>query len=308
MKPKILVLYYSQTGQLRQILDSILSGILDKVDVSFGVIRPVEAFPFPWSALQFFDTMPETVEHLPRPIKPFSEDILAKEYDLIILGYQPWFLNPSQPTTAFLQSEYAKVFNGKPVITVVGCRNMWLHAQEKVKEYLYAANARLVGNIVLTDTNPNLVSLLTVIRWSFKGQKQASGLLPAAGVQDKDIADASRFGFIIYKHLNEDNLIGLHHEFLMQKGVLLKPGLVVLEQRGIKNFRFWAKYIREKGGPGDPARAGRVLLFKNLLLVAIFILSPLSFLTAQIQQLIKRNSLMKDVEYFKQLLFEKGRL
>lgn len=308
MKPKILVLYYSQTGQLRQILDSILSGILDKVDVSFGVIQPVEAFPFPWSALQFFDTMPETVEHLPRPIKLSSEDVLAKEYDLIILGYQPWFLNPSQPTTAFLQSEYAKVFNGKPVITVVGCRNMWLHAQEKVKEYLYAANARLVGNIVLTDTNPNLVSLLTVIRWSFKGQKQASGLLPAAGVQDKDIADASRFGFIIYKHLNEDNLIGLHHEFLMQKGVLLKPGLVVLEQRGIKNFRFWAKYIREKGGPGDPARAGRVLLFKNLLLVAIFILSPLSFLTAQIQQLIKRNSLMKDVEYFKQLLFEKGRL
>ncbi len=308
MKPKILVLYYSQTGQLRQILDSILSGILDKVDVSFGVIQPVEAFPFPWSALQFFDTMPETVEHLPRPIKLSPEDVLAKEYDLIILGYQPWFLNPSQPTTAFLQSEYAKVFNGKPVITVVGCRNMWLHAQEKVKEYLYAANARLVGNIVLTDTNPNLVSLLTVIRWSFKGQKQASGLLPAAGVQDKDIADASRFGFIIYKHLNEDNLIGLHHEFLMQKGVLLKPGLVVLEQRGIKNFRFWAKYIREKGGPGDPARAGRVLLFKNLLLVAIFILSPLSFLTAQIQQLIKRNSLMKDVEYFKQLLFEKGRL
>lgn len=308
MKPKILVLYYSQTGQLRQILDSILSGILDKVEVSFGIIEPVEPFPFPWSALQFFDAMPETVELLPRPIKPLADDVLSKDYDLIIFGYQPWFLNPSQPTTAFLQSEYAKVFNGKPVITVVGCRNMWLHAQEKVKEYLNAANARLVGNIVLTDTNPNLISLLTVIRWAFKGQKQASGMLPAAGVQDKDIADANRFGFIIYKHLNEDNLIDLHRELLMQKGVLLKPGLVVLEQRGIKNFRSWAKFIRRKGGPGDPARAGRVLLFKNLLLVAIFILSPLSFLTAQIQQLIKRNSLMKDVEYFKQLLFEKGRL
>ncbi len=308
MKPKILVLYYSQTGQLRQILDSILSGILDKVDVSFGVIEPVDPFPFPWTALQFFDAMPETVEHLPRPIKPLSEDILAQEYDLIILGYQPWFLNPSQPTTAFLQSEYAKVFKGKPVITVIGCRNMWLHAQEKVKEYLCAANAKLVGNIVLTDTNPNLVSLLTVIRWSFKGQKQASGMLPAAGVQDKDIADAGRFGFIIYKHLNENNLIGLHHEFLMQKGVLLKPGLVVLEQRGIKNFRKWAKFIRDKGGPGDPNRSGRVLLFKNLLLVAIFILSPVSFLTAKLKQLLKYNSLMRDVEYFKQLLFEKGRL
>lgn len=308
MKPKILVLYYTQTGQLRQILDSILSGIREKAEVHYGVIEPVKPFPFPWKALQFFDAMPETVAHLPAPVKPLPEHILNQDYDLIIFGYQPWFLNPSQPTTAFLQSEYARVFNGKPVVTVVGCRNMWLHAQEKVKEYLEAANAKLVGNIVLTDTNPNLVSLLTVIRWSFKGQKHASGMLPAAGVQDRDIADASRFGHIIYKHLNENNLIDLQRELLMQKAVLLKPGLVVLEQRGIKNFRKWAKFIREKGGPGDPNRAGRVLLFKNLLLVAIFILSPISALTAKIKLIIKYNSLSRDVEYFKQLQFEKGRL
>ncbi len=88
----------------------------------------------------------------------------------------------------------------------------------------------------------------------------------------------------------------------------LNPGLVVLEQRGIKNFRKWAKFIREKGGPGDANRAGRVLLFKNLLLVAIFILSPISTATALIKQVVKRNSLMKDVDYFKQLEYEEGRL
>ena len=82
----------------------------------------------------------------------------------------------------------------------------------------------------------------------------------------------------------------------------------MLEHRGIKNFRFLAKFIREKGGPGDPNRAGRVMLFKNLLLVAIFILSPISSLTALIKQLVKRSSLLKDVEYFKQLEYEKGKL
>lgn len=302
------MLYYTQTGQLRQILDSILSGVLDKVDVTYGVIEPVKPFPFPWNALNFFDAMPETVEHLPAGIKPLSPELYNKDYDLVIFGYQPWFLNPSQPTTAFMQSEFAKVLSGKPVVTVVGCRNMWLHAQEKVKEYLCGVNAHLVGNIVLTDTNPNLVSLLTVIRWSFKGQKAASQWLPAAGVQDRDIADAERFGHIIYKHLNENNLIDLQRELLMQRGVELKPGLVILEQRGIRNFRRWAKFIREKGGPGDPNRAQRVLLFKNLLLTAIFILSPLSFLSARIKQLIKYNSLMKDVDYFKNLQFEKGKL
>ncbi len=308
MRPRILVVYYTQTGQLRQILDSVLSGIRDKVDIDYAVIEPVTPFPFPWSALQFFDAMPETVNHLPAAIRPLPADVINKDYDLIIFGYQPWFLNPSQPTTAFLQTEFAKIFKGKPVVTVVGCRNMWLHAQEKVKGYLQSAGAHLVGNIVLTDTNPNLVSLLTVIRWSFKGQKEASGLLPAAGVQDEDIAAASRFGRTIYEHFVNDNLIDLQRSLLSQGAIGLKPGLVMLEQSGIKRFRFWANFISEKGGPGAPARASRVLMFKNLLLVGIFILSPITSTVALIKLAIKRNSLLKEVEYFRQLDYQEGRL
>jgi len=306
--PRILVLYYTQTGQLRQILDSILSGITNKADIDYAVIEPEKPFPFPWTALQFFDAMPETVEHIPIAIKPLPQHIINNNYDLIIFGYQPWFLNPSQPTIGFLNTEYAKIFKDKPVITVVGCRNMWLHAQEKVKGYLHTVNARLVGNIVLTDTNPNLVSLLTVIRWSFKGQKHASGMLPAAGVQDIDIHEAQRFGEPIYQHLQTNNLIDLQRALLAQDAIRLKPGLVILEQRGIKNFRLWSKFIRKKGGPGDPARAGRVMMFKNLLIVAIFILSPISSFTAFIKLVISRNSLLKDVEYFKQVEYEQGRI
>ncbi len=308
MRPRILVLYYSQTGQLRRILDSIVSDIKDKADIEYACIEPVTPFPFPWTPLKFFDAMPETVVHTPSPVKPLAAEVTGKNYDLIIFGYQPWFLNPSQPVTAFLQAEFANIFKGKPVITVIGCRNMWLHSQEKVKAYLAGLDAQLVGNIVLADTNPNLVSTLTVIRWAFKGQKEASGLLPAAGVQDEDIAAANRFGKTIYQHFVDDNLFDLQRSLLAQGAIALKPGLVILEQRGIKNFRFWGKYILAKGGPGDPARAGRVKMFQNLLTVAIFILSPISNLTALIKLAIKRNSLLKDVEYFRQLDYQEGRL
>jgi hypothetical protein len=308
MKPQILVLYFTQTGQLRQILDSVISGIKDKADIDFVPIEQVKPFPFPWTALQFFDAMPETVEHLPAPVKRLPDAVMNKHYDLVIFGYQPWFLNPSQPVTAFLQSPDAVIFKDRPVVTVVGCRNMWLHAQEKVKYYLQQASGRLVGNIVLNDTNTNLISLLTVIRWSFKGQKEASGMLPAAGVQDADIKAADRFGPVIYRHYTSNNLIDLHRDLLSVGAVNLNTGLVILEQRGIKNFRRWAKFIREKGGPGDPNRAGRVLMFKNLLLVAIFILSPISSLTALVKRVTKRNALLKDVDYFRQLRYEAGRL
>lgn len=308
MSQRILVLYYTQTGQLRNIIDNVLVDIKDKVEIDYARIEPVVPFPFPWTALQFFDAMPETVEGLPGDIRLQDESVMNKDYDLVIFGYQPWFLNPSQPTTAFLKSKYAAILKDKPVITIVGSRNMWLHAQEKVKEGLQRAGAQLVGNIVLMDTHTNLVSLLTVIRWSFKGQKEASGLLPAAGVPDKEIQNAQRYGVPIYRHLVENNLFDLQRELLLMGAIKLNPGLVLLEQRGIKNFRYWAKFIREKGGPGDPNRAGRVMLFKNILLVAIFILSPISSLTAFIKLQLKKRTLLKDVEYFKHLQYEPGRI
>ena len=273
MKQRILVIYYSQSGQLRDILDNITYDIADKVDIDFVPIQQRSPFPFPWTAATFFDAMPECVELVPSAVQPLPAEVMNSHYDLVLFGWQPWFLSPSQPVTSFLKSEYASVLKGKPVITVIGSRNMWLNGQEQVKVMLNNIGAQLVGNIVLTDSNPNLISVLTIARWAFKGQKAASGLLPEAGVQTPDIKNTQRFGMQIYKHLAANRLGELHKELLMQGAIHLKPGLIILEKRGVKNFRKFAKFIREKGGPGDPARQGRVKTFRWLLTIIIFILS-----------------------------------
>ncbi|HXS35404.1 MAG TPA: hypothetical protein VN721_01790 [Flavipsychrobacter sp.] len=308
MRPNILVLYYSQTGQLRQILDSIIQDIKGEAEIDYAAIEPLKPFPFPWNAYNFFDAMPETVARIPIEVKPLPQEIVNKNYDLIIFGFQPWFLNPSQPTTSFFKSPSAIVLKNKAVVTVIGARNMWLHAQEKVKEDLQNAGAKLVGNIALVDTNTNLVSLLSFIRFAFNGVKERTRFLPAAGVQEADIKHARRFGKPIYEHLIDKNLESLQKDLLDQGAIQLNTGLVLLEQRGIKNFRYWSKYIREKGGPGDPNRKGRVKQFKNLLLTAIFVLSPISSLSAFIKTQLKKRSLQKDVVYFKELEYQPGRI
>ncbi len=308
MKQRILVLYYSQSGQLRDILDSIVSEIKDKMEIEYAKIEPVTPFPFPWPAYTFFDTMPETVQQVPVDIKPLPAEIINKEYDLVLFGYQPWFLHPSIPVSSFLQTEQANFLKGKNVVTVIGCRNMWLNAQERVKEHLDRIGANLVGNIVLNDTNPNLVSVLTIDRWVLTGKKEASGLLPAAGVQDKDIKAAKRFGPIIYEQLTANKLNSLQAALLHARGLKLNPGLVILESRGVKNFRFWSKYMMEKGGPGDVNRKGRVTAFRRLLFVAIYILSPISSLTAILQKQLQKSKLSAAVDYFKGVEFEKGRI
>jgi len=354
-KPRILVIYFSQSGQLRSILDSTLSQVAQQMDLSYVSIQPQTPWPFPWKTSSFFDAMPECVVQQPAPVKPLPDAIKKGDYDLIILGWQPWFLHPSQPITAFLQSPDAAILSGKPVITIVGSRNMWLNAGEKIKEQLIGLQARLVGSLVFTDSNSNLISLLTIIRWSFSGRREATRWLPQAGVQDADIQKAVRFGAPILEyaqalaearfnsqgaasHLQEtypderasdefraemvtldpdaQNNVPEHtseeaalHPKLMSLGAIqLNTGLVLLEQRGIKNFRFWAKYIREKGGPGALERQSRVTNFKRLLITAVFILSPISSFTAFIQRNLQKKRLLKDVDYFKSLEYEKGRI
>lgn len=308
MKQRILVLYYSQSGQLREILDSLISDIRGEADFTFAQIEPVTPFPFPWKALSFFDAMPESVQQIPIPVKPLSNEVTSKEYDLVLFGFQPWFLHPSQPINSFLKSEHAAFLKGKNIVTVIGSRNMWLNAEEKVKEDFIRIGANLVGNIVFVDTNPNLVSVLTVIRWAFQGQKERSRFLPAAGVQDAEVKAARIYGPLILGHLKGNSLQTLHGDLVAKGALTLNTGLVLLEKRGIKNFRFWSQYVRDKGGPGDPARAGRVNQFKRLLIVAIFILSPISNFTAFLQRQIQKKSLLRDVDYFKQLGYEPGRI
>ncbi len=309
MKPRILVLYFSQSGQLRNIMDNLLQDVSAEAIIQYAPIQPLKAWPWPWKADQFFDAMPECVAMDPPPVQPLPSDILNAEYDLVLLGWQPWFLHPSQPVTAFLKSEDAKILSGKPVVTVVGCRNMWLNAGEKIKELLVQQRAQHIGNIVLTDTNPNLVSLLTIIRWAFSGKKEKGRWLPEAGVQARDLAAVSRFGKpVIEAAQMQHKQAGLQEKLLADGAILLNTGLVLLEQRGIRNFRFWSKFIREKGVAGTPERSGRVRMFKRLLITAIFILSPLSSLTAFIQERLQRKRLLRDVAYFKGLAYEPGRI
>ncbi|MBK7285773.1 MAG: hypothetical protein IPI95_00945 [Flavobacteriales bacterium] len=63
---KVLVLHYSQSGQLTEILDRVCGTLVGEGVVLFHYrIRPEPAFPFPWAAKEFFDTFPET--HLQEP-------------------------------------------------------------------------------------------------------------------------------------------------------------------------------------------------------------------------------------------------
>jgi hypothetical protein len=114
--------------------------------------------------------MPDCVNQVPGQLQPFS--FQETRYDLIILGYQAWFLSPSIPSnTLMFDPRFREIAKNTPVITITGARNMWLSAMEKIKPVLKSMDARLVGNMALVDRHHNFISFVTIFHWMFKARK-----------------------------------------------------------------------------------------------------------------------------------------
>jgi len=298
----ILVIHYSQSGQLSEILDNFTAPIIGAEDVNITsyVIEMEEKFPFPWPKSDFLDVFPESFLQKPRKIKPIPEEILNQKYDLIILGYQVWYLSPSIPINSFLKLPQAKqLLANTPVVTVIGCRNMWVMAQEKLKTLLAECNAILVGNIVLVDRHINHISVITIVRWMLSGvKKRYLGIFPKPGVSQKDINEAGRFGTVILNQLRSGNLQNLQEKLLEKKAVEIKSFLVIVDKRANLFFAKWAEFIDSKSEAKSKKRQSLLKMFSYYLLFVIWVIAPIAFILFLLTYIPFYRKLKEDKEYY----------
>ncbi|SHM51709.1 hypothetical protein [Chryseobacterium polytrichastri] len=275
MQKNILVIYYSQTGQLEDIVKNVAKPFesnTEEYNVTYYNIQLKQDFAFPWSSDVFFDTFPESYLQIPSEILPPSEEVLNKKYDLIIFGYQVWYLTPSIPIISFLKSGYAEnMLKDTPVVTISATRNMWMLSQEKLKVYLKEMKSKLVGNIALVDRHDNYTSVLTILRWLTTGQKEKSGMLPAAGVSDEEITGSVKYGEVIERHFKNNDLDNLQPDLIQNGAVEIRPFLVRVEKVGNKIFTIWSNLIIKK----KEKRPLLIKFFKVYLMAAIWVISPI---------------------------------
>lgn len=294
----ILVIYYSQSGQLKEIADQISQPFQKdaNIRVDYYQIQMENEFPFPWDKDSFFGAFPDSFQQIPHKIIPPSETILNTDYDLILFHYQVWYLTPSIPINSFLKSEYAKkIVQNKPVVTISGSRNMWALAQDKMKVLLKANDAKLVGNIALVDRNINLISVVTVVDWMFSGLKRkAYGIFPLPGVSDKEIKESNKFGTIIYNHFLENNYSNLQTDLVTNGAVEFRHFLISMDKKANKMFKIWSKIILS-----NPNKK-KILtkLFNYYLFVAIWVLSPIVHLIETILYPILYFKIRKQKKYY----------
>jgi hypothetical protein len=278
----VLVIYYTQSGQLLEIAKNVTQALqkADDVNLSFYEIKMKNDFPFPWNRKNFYNIFPETFLQIPDELVDLDNPILKKKYDLIILSYQIWYLTPSIPTNSFLKEDIAKLlFKDTPVITLIGARNMWIMAQEKVKKLLLLNKARLVGNIALVDRHINHISVITIIHWMFSGVKtKYLGIFPKPGVSDKDINESAKFGPVILNSLKEGHFEKLQNELLKKDAVKIKPFLILMDKRANFLFGKWSNLIFSKGPANSKERRPWIKMFNIYLIFAIWVIAPIVFL------------------------------
>lgn len=278
---KILVIEYSQTGQLTAVLDAIVAPLIEREGacvVRREVLRPVPAYPFPWPFWRFLDTFPETVALDPPPLGPLT--VAPDEcFDLIILGYPVWYLSPPPPLTAFLRSDLARsLLAGRPVVTVTACRNMWLMAQEDVKTMLAAVGARHIDHVALVDQGSAFATFITTPRWMWTGRRDAFLGLPPAGVAPEKIRASRRFGLALRAALARDEERGPGPLLHGLRACPVDARLIASERVGKRSFRIWSRALRAAGKPGAVPRRVLLAFYLIFLLALIVTIVPLSIL------------------------------
>lgn len=292
---RVLVPIYSQTGQLAEITRRIIEPLENDpaISVHIEMLQPVRPYPFPWKFFQFLDAFPESAHMVPPPLQPLT--LTGDEaFDLVILPYQVWFLAPSLPITAFLKHPAVmRLLAGKPVVTVIACRNMWLLAQEKMKAMLQACGARLLDNVVLVDPSPTMASLLTTPLWMLTGRKDFFKALPAAGVDEQAIRAARRFGLALRDALANDEERGNGPMLAGLGAVNADPHLLFSEKAATRSFFLWGKLLRSVGGPGQLRRRPFLVLYVIFLVTLVLTVVPLSLLVqALLRPLLRKRFAM----------------
>ena len=271
MTKKVLAIYFSQSGQLGEIVDNLTSPLSsDDVMVEKVRVQPAAPYPFPWKGNSFFAVMPDCVLSVPTLLAPFT--LKEKKYDLIILGYQAWFLSPSIPFNSILNDPSVRcVLKDTPVVMITGARNMWITAFEKSKKILAGTGGKLSGHIALVDKHANFISFVTIFYWMLKGRKgKALNIFPKPGVSDEDIAGVKDFGQILSIHLAKKEWAGLQQDLLAKKAVIIKYRLMFIESKASRIFSIWANIIVKKKN-----RRFWLSLYKYYLIIALFVAAPI---------------------------------
>lgn len=231
---RILVVYYSQTGQLKRILKNFCQNQgHDYVFDFMEITTPKYSFPLTW--WKMFDMFPESVLQVPCKISYRIPDL--QQYETIVLGFQTWFLHLSLPMLSFIKNkDFNSFVFGKKVCLIMDCRNSWKEAMKTMENAVIKNGGSVIGkHVYSSNIRGNFMGVISILNWFFTGKKKIS-FLPEAGVSQNEIERASAYGYNYWVESKKPELI------IYPFGNKLMASN--LEDFATNKFHKWANYIK----------------------------------------------------------------
>lgn len=217
--PRVLLLYYSYTGQSRRVLDA--AGEVFRArgfDVREAPIEFTDAqYSEPFSRFPMRRVWPDMLSVFKAQSRGetggirIPDAVTDGEYDLICIGSPTWWKTVSMPLRTFLKSaEAEKLLSDKPFAVFVVCRQYWLENLTAVRELAQQRGGRFVDEIHFTYPGDPVRSMMSLTSYLGSGENRKRYLgvpIPPTNVQPGQLEKARRFAAGL-----ADRLFGAHPE------------------------------------------------------------------------------------------------
>jgi menaquinone-dependent protoporphyrinogen IX oxidase len=203
--PRILLLYYSYTGQSLKVLEAAGEVFrsrgceVHKAGIEFTDQRYAEKF----SRFPMRRVWPDMMSVLGAQKRGETGEIKIPDeardgdYDLICIGSPTWWQTVSMPMRSFLKSDEArKLLSDKPFAVFVVCRQYWRENLEAVRELAGQQGGRYVDEIHFTYPGGSLRSMLSLTSYLGSGEYRQRYLglrIPPTNVQPEQLEQTRTF-------------------------------------------------------------------------------------------------------------------
>lgn len=268
---KVLIIYYSQTGQLKDIISNFVAPFSETHQVDFLEIK-TDRYKFPLTFNSFFDAFPESV--LSKTCEITHQTTNYGDYETVILGFQPWFLHLSVPFNSFVESNcFADAIRHKSVILITDCRSTWRNSIRHLTEKVCQHGGVIKGVYVFRDVSAgNVMGALTLLKWFKDGHKtKLFNHYPLPGVDEEIIKNSKTFGqeaLEIISNTKVEKGSPCYSVIPERKKEFTSKGY---EEFAINKFKKWANYITENN---NRHRSWRLFKFKIWIIVTIVFIAP----------------------------------
>lgn len=203
--PRVLLLYYSYTGQSQKVLEAAGDVFRERgCEVNTAQIELTDPrYAGRFSRFPMRRVWPDMLSVLPAQKRGETGEIRTpdtvrdNDYDLICIGSPTWWETVSLPMRSFLKSDEAqKVLQDKQFAVFVVCRQYWQENLMAVRELAEQQGGRYVDEIHFTYPGDSVRSLLSLTSYLGSGEYREKYLgvrIPSTNVQPEQLGETREF-------------------------------------------------------------------------------------------------------------------